>query len=810
LKSSHSEPQDIIDENIENTLLTEVNTVSNSEADTDKTGAPREEHIKRRWILALKRPTRGQALTALAFCAIIVLGACLRFWDLGDKPLHHDESLHAFFSLQLMHDMESWFACFAGNRLCYHYDPLTHGPFQFHGIALIYKLSQWLGAPENGVSTTTTRILAATLGTAMIGLPYFLRNRLGILGAWIASLLLAVSPGMVYFSRFAREDIYMAFFTLLLVVCVACYLSVRRRGWLIGAAIAFSLSYATKEATFLTIAIFGSFLGALLAWELGVKWRAFQIPVVRKAAPGTASDPIRLLSLRERLFFHSSAPIALMLYWLTVVPLALLLLTLLKLLAMLILTPGITEQANLVVSWLEALTIVALPVLTVWLGYRVFQRYKSDRREEPTLGRWQRWRAQVNPATQPLLNLLLTTPWTYWLLAFLVGWGLFVWLYSISFTYLAYGVADGIWQGLYYWIQQIAVVRGDQPWYYYLLLIPLYEQVAVVFGIVGLVRCLVRPTRFRLFLVYWFLGNFFIYSWAAEKMPWLMIHMTMPLILLAAIGLEPAAHTLVEAGKQVFFLCQVQLQHLGQSDRKTLVPRPYLAGRTKGWSVLGAGATLMLAGALLVSTLDNMYQVTYLHAADAPHEMMVYVQTTVDINKVIARVDELDQKLYHGNHKLSIGLTDNGAWPAIWYLREYPNICRPFPSACPATAKDVQVIIAGQEEIGDIKDHYASGDSPAFLYHEYIMRSWWSEGYKPPATCVPTTQDQCIGKQTWGGVGPWLWLSYGDNPPTGAQFNIQLAANNLWQWWWQRKPFGSTEGAYSMGLFIRTDLGVAP
>jgi len=53
------------------------------------------------------------------------------------------------------------------------------------------------------------------------------------------------------------------------------------------------------------------------------------------------------------------------------------------------------------------------------------------------------------------------------------------------------------------------------------------------------VRCLLRPTRFRLFVMYWFVGNIFIYSWAAEKMPWLMIHMTMPLMILGAIGLEP-------------------------------------------------------------------------------------------------------------------------------------------------------------------------------------------------------------------------------------------------------------------------------
>src|SRR5947209_16052381 len=170
-----------------------------------------------------------------------------------------------------MHNMENWISCFNPNNSCYHYDPLLHGPFQFHFIALVYKISQWLGAPDNGVSTTTVRIAAATLGTVIVGLPYFLRDYLGKIGAWLACFLLAVSPSMVYFSRFAREDIYMACFTLLMIVATARYVRERKMRWLVIAAAAFALSYATKEATFLSIAVFGSFLGALIVWELGLR-----------------------------------------------------------------------------------------------------------------------------------------------------------------------------------------------------------------------------------------------------------------------------------------------------------------------------------------------------------------------------------------------------------------------------------------------------------------------------------------------------------------------------------------------------------
>ena len=233
-----------------------------------------EERLQRRWIFAPPGPpSREQLWTIIAFWGVVLLGAVLRFWDLGAKPLHWDESLHAYFSMQLLHNnIENWAACLnlppEKSGACYHYNPLLHGPFQFHAMAFVYLISQLLGAPDHGINTTTVRIAAALLGTVIVGMPYFLRQYLGKIGAWLACFLLAVSPSMVYFSRFAREDIYMACFTLMLVVSAVQYVRTRKIGWAILGAVSFVLSYATKEATFLSIAIFGSFAGALLVWEM--------------------------------------------------------------------------------------------------------------------------------------------------------------------------------------------------------------------------------------------------------------------------------------------------------------------------------------------------------------------------------------------------------------------------------------------------------------------------------------------------------------------------------------------------------------
>src|SRR5258707_13031600 len=554
-------------------------------------------------------PSREQLLNWAPFWGVIFLGALLRFWNLGDKPLHHDESLHAYFSLQLMHNMETWISCFNPSVSCYHYDPLLHGPFQFHFIALVYKLSQWLGAPDHGVNTTTVRILAATLGTLIVGMPYFLRDYLGKLGAWLACFLLAVSPSMVYFSSFAREDIYMACFTLMLVVAIARYVRDRQMRWLILAAVAFALSYATKEATFLTIAVFGSFFVAVIAWELGLR-----VPLRARFAEDATF--IRFVP-------RTAAPIFLLAYFAVVGIAAKIFFGWLKALSIYITDSKNTSAADLYVQGLKDKTVAIVPWLGILLGVYVLSilgRELFGKLPEP--GR-RGLAARIDPRQQRMLDTVLTMPWTHWFFAILSGWAIFLILFTVLFTNIKVGIGDGIWQGLYYWVQQQQVARGNQPWYYYLMLIPLYEQVGVVFGLIGIVRCIAKPTRFRLFLVYWFVGNLFLYSWAAEKMPWLMIHITMPMLLLAAIGLEPAVVKCINLVKNLYVRLTSPEATMHLQDNNLPVQgypqaRPRVGVFAGGASIFG----VIMAALLLLPTVHNMYGVSNVHDADGPHRMM--------------------------------------------------------------------------------------------------------------------------------------------------------------------------------------------
>ena len=154
---------------------------------------------------ARRRP-RGE-LIALGLLVLVALG--LRLYQLGDRPFHHDESQDAYFS---------WIFFKNGD---YEYNPLLHGPLRFYLTAAMYALF--------GASDFTARLAPALMGTLMVPMPYLLRRQLGRVAAFTAAVLLAVGPSYLYFSRFAREDIYIACVTLALLVVVFRFLDRPRR-----------------------------------------------------------------------------------------------------------------------------------------------------------------------------------------------------------------------------------------------------------------------------------------------------------------------------------------------------------------------------------------------------------------------------------------------------------------------------------------------------------------------------------------------------------------------------------------------------
>ncbi|HET8907152.1 MAG TPA: flippase activity-associated protein Agl23 [Ktedonobacterales bacterium] len=799
---------------------------------------------------------RHMSIEQWLWIAVLLLATVLRFWNLGAKPLHHDESEHAYFSLM-----------FARYPPGYMYDPLLHGPFQFHAEGIVFRLIMMaeslfgVGGPSGHpwINDATARILPAVFGIGIVALPLGLRRDLGRIGALIAALLLAVSPAFVYFSRFLREDIYFNFFMFAMVVCAVQYAHKRTIRWMVGLFVAAVFAYATFEGIYLTLLVFLSFLAILVLWEL---------------AHNIACRLPRELSQRERLFF-SRAGLLLVAGGLGGV-LAYFGLHLLNSLSTYI--AAHTSRTDVQVVQLENNTVVVLLYLSiivaiVVIGVLLWQISRDDTQArnadmfddsddedfEPaprsTLTailtapgeRIAALRERIDPDEKPFLHMLLSISWVHWFVGCVAGWILFAALYWVlppgptgNLTWgqgFQLGIGRGVWQGLYYWIQQQQVARGGQPVYYYMLLLPLYEQLAVVFGLAGAVYSIFRPSYFRMFLVWWFLVSIVLYSWAGEKMPWLSIHILLPLMLLAALMITRVIRACVEVawnvreqGFRALALHPAGAAQLAttraaadetenESSMSASDNSPYAATvqrvyRAIAWRSVGTIVAAALALALFIPMVHSMVELAYIHPADGPHEMMVYVQTTTDVTSAMAKIEAADKKLHGGNHQLEIWVGQGEEWPMYWYLRDYyldahpgmyvsvdPNLTQKFAQG--ATVPDVLFLLPS-----DAQAFMAA--HPGYHAREYKLRSWWDEAYKP-LPCVPSKAVKCSNAANWGsGVGLGNYLSYGSNPPPNATFNLGRATSRLWNWLWYRQPLGDVNGSYDFTLVVRDGLPMQP
>ena len=175
------------------------------------------------------------------FFLIFLLTIFLRFWQLDLKLLHHDEAIHSWFSYELL-TTGGWV-----------YDPSYHGPFLYYVTAGMFHLF--------GDSDLVARLLPSLFGTMLIPLVYCI-YRIGYIDkkqTIFAAILLALSPDMVYFSRFLRHDIFMLFFSLLLLVAILYYFEYGLTRFAIIAAIAAAGGLCCKEEMPVIILIFASF-----------------------------------------------------------------------------------------------------------------------------------------------------------------------------------------------------------------------------------------------------------------------------------------------------------------------------------------------------------------------------------------------------------------------------------------------------------------------------------------------------------------------------------------------------------------------
>jgi uncharacterized protein (TIGR03663 family) len=194
--------------------------------------------------------TRREQFIGLAvFVVALLLGAWLRFDRIGIKPFHHDEGVNSYFLLNLAH-----------------HGQYAYNPENYHGPTLYYLA---LGALSLlGETDLALRFWPAAFGVMSIGVLWWLRRELGTMGLAAAAMLIAFSPGLVYFSRDFIHEMSFGFFSLAIVAAVWRYSATKSFAALAAAAAAAGMLFATKETAVITIIVLG--LAALCAgaWDI--------------------------------------------------------------------------------------------------------------------------------------------------------------------------------------------------------------------------------------------------------------------------------------------------------------------------------------------------------------------------------------------------------------------------------------------------------------------------------------------------------------------------------------------------------------
>ncbi|WP_027185534.1 flippase activity-associated protein Agl23 [Desulfovibrio inopinatus] len=552
----------------------------------------------------------------IVWAALVGAALFFRLWGLGIRAMSHDESLHAHFSRLLFE---------AGT---YSHDPMMHGPFLFYVNALVYGLF--------GVSDFTARLGPALAGTALVACLFSLRKELGRIGAFLAALMVTISPSLLMYSRYIRNDAYIALFSLLWMMAYHRYSRSGSERWLWLMTSAMSMAFITKENAFL----FGAILGGHAVFEA-----------------------VRAAWNKHETLFHRYAGLAVIMLSFVlpfIAPLGLAALGLNPLAPM--------QGAHIQTTW------------SILAGFVLM--------------------AVVLAAGEASLGLLRFRLWC--------GLFMFFWIVQVVFfsSFLAnipQGVFSGVVGSVGYWMAQHEVARGSQPWFYYLFLTALYEFfpfVAAWLGVVGLVRSRHAPATYILgddphenddayafgWLLVWLIaGSYVLYTVAGEKMPWLFVHITLPLCLLAGQGVD--------------WLIHVRCQR-------------FVRGIALGIGILMACVWIRF------SFLAN---ITHLRAVNEP---LVYAHGAEGVKESLAMLSLIKQNCRdveaHG-----IAFDEETAWPMTWYRHDIEGSFY-FGKILNDKARSACALVVGadtarelSEVLGNVYDQY-----------QFSMIGWPSEFYK--------------------------------------------------------------------------------
>ncbi|HXV43698.1 MAG TPA: SMP-30/gluconolactonase/LRE family protein, partial [Anaerolineae bacterium] len=275
---------------------------------------------------------------------------------------------------------------------------------------------------------------------------------------------------------------------------------------------------------------------------------------------------------------------------------------------------------------------------------------------------------------------------------------------------------------------------------------------------------------FAIFTIYWTILAFAIYSWAGEKMPWLSVHMTLPLIFLAAHVIQTALGRfnlfearqkggLIFAGALLLVIPAVvalftaepfQSQSLqsindtlqfiaGAAILVALAGVIWYYGRQMGRSLASRMALVTILFILVLLTIRFTWLFNFVNY-DYVNEVLVYAHGGPDVKLALNQIDEISRRTV-GDKMIKVAYDNDSTWPLEWYLREYPN--RVYYGENPSReALDAPVVIVGSANEAKVKPFL--GDK--YTRFSYRLVWWPMEDYKNQ---TPTR----------------LWQTYVSGPP---------------------------------------------
>jgi uncharacterized protein (TIGR03663 family) len=681
-------------------------------------------------------------LEVVAFVGLVLLSVVAHLWALGHMALHHDESIHAWSSWRFYTGAGS-FTC-AGGRTAntYCYDPVFHGPSLYSLTLFSYLLF--------GDGEAQARLPEAIAGILLVASTWMLRPYLGRRGTFVAAALLAFSPSLLYYTRFARHDALILLWTFWMVAGFFRWLDTGKPRYLYLLAAGTSLAIATHELYYILFFLFGMFVLIRVLAELLPRRQLMigMIAILTVAVLIMFANPPITDKLR-------AGGLALIIA--TVVGSGLLLLRVWDD------TPIVTARALVLWRHQRRALWTALGILAT-IYVLLYSTYFADPRGiidglYQGIAYWLGSQHDYARGDQPWYYYLMLMP-LYEPLALLTSIGAAIYL----FTRLP-PTADGRRPTIDATTtdDRRPATNGDAT------TIPeaeplnggadtdrsreVADETAVVGGPWSAVG---RQPLVPLFLAFWFIGAFVAFSWAGEKMPWLLTHIALPGNLLAAwaIGrmLDYLSERLADPQSNIhhlrskillispavllllLFLGVAMWRLFGAGEGlegqasllQGLIPLLIAGlliygvltiGQSAGTSVTLALSALTVAGVLAVYEIHSTWMVVYDHP-DTPREPLIFVQSSPDVPLISQDIHELAISQTRnqrsdadpiGGHTMPVIMDigdDQGeyslAWPFYWYLRDMQRIeNRKADFFQNATAESFQVAVDPKQPNGE-------------------------------------------------------------------------------------------------------------